>query len=210
MDATSVWQNAALRDLWAQAITPKFVGYFESFVGVPDPEEFKTKRRHHEDTKIPLKIVDRPNGSFVEFLSDVGLILLEQRGGMFKVTPLIPVTSPPPRGPRLPAYASFGRGRARVDRRRIYELDGGMCSYCGRPAGYENFVADHVYPLNKGGADEEANLTVQCAGCKKKWHHLPGDEGWVDPVRFRGRRVKVVRFAERGGLVYPDFELENV
>jgi 5-methylcytosine-specific restriction endonuclease McrA len=209
MNTTMIWNTVDLRAQWEHAITPKLVDYFERFVHAPNPHAFKTKKQHHDDTEIPLKHIDRQDESLVEFLNTVGLVRLERRGDRFSVTPLIPVSVSPPRPLCLPLYASFNRKvRARVNRRRIYDLDGGICAYCGKKTDFENCVIDHIYPFNRGGADDEKNLTVQCSKCKK-WHYLPGDKGWLDPINFRGKRVKRVGFIEKDGFKYPDFEFED-
>ena len=211
MDAsmnTTIWDTPELRAEWTRATTPKLVDYFERFVGAPNPDAFKTKQQHHEDTQIPLKYIDRRDGSLVEFLESVGLIRLERQGDLFKVMPVVPVSVSPRDGIRLPLYASFERERASVNRRRIHDLDGGACAYCGKEVALEDSVIDHVYPFNKGGADDERNLTVQCKDCRK-WHSLPGEEGWIAPTRFRGKQVKSVRFVEEGGFKYPVFEFRE-
>ena len=70
-------------------------------------------------------------------------------------------------------------------------------------------MIDHIYPFNKGGADDVRNLTVQCKTCRK-WLTLPDCAGWRDPVRFRGRKVKPpIRFVNEGGFFYPVFEFED-
>jgi hypothetical protein len=208
MTATKIWETTDLRSQWAQAITPKLVDFFESFVRAPNSHAFKTKQQHHADTQIPVKYIDRRDGSLVEFLDTVGLIRVERRSALLKIMPLIPVSVPPPSELRLPVYASFNRARKRIDRRRIYDLDGGICAYCGKEVDFENCDIDHIYPFNRGGADDEKNLTVQCSKCKK-WHYVPGDKNWLDPIFFRGRKVKRVGFIEEGGFKYPVFEFDE-
>lgn len=202
---TTIWSTPDLRARWARAITTKIVDYFERLAGAPNPDAFKTKHQHHEDTHIPLKHIDRRDGSLVDFLEAVGLIRLERRGELFRVTPMVPVSAFPPDEVKLPTYASTGRKRSVVDRKRVYELDGGVCAYCGQYVALSDCVIDHIYPFNKGGADDERNLTVQCRKCRK-WHAVPGDGRWIDPIRFRGKTVKSVKFVEDGGFKYPVFE----
>lgn len=74
----------------------------------------------------------------------------------------------------------------------------------------DDYVVDHIYPYERGGADAEENLTVQCKALScKKWFYVPGDSGWRDPIRFRGRRVKKVKFVKRGKFYFPDFVFDE-
>lgn len=50
-------------------------------------------------------------------------------------------------------------------RRAVYERDNGVCRYCGRQLGSDSFTIDHVFPVAKGGGDEESNLVVACRPC---------------------------------------------
>ena len=46
-------------------------------------------------------------------------------------------------------------------RREIFDLDGGVCAYCGELA----TAIDHVRPFSKGGATERSNLVAACQPC---------------------------------------------
>lgn len=207
-----IWARPELRAEWEDAISPKLVGFFERLVRARNPRGFKTKQQHHQDAEIPVKFIDRADGSLVEFLQSVGLIQVERRGELIGVSPTLPVTASPSETVPLPLYASWGRGpRASVNRQRVYDLDQGICAYCGkRQVSSRDYVIDHIYPFERGGADTEENLTVQCKapGCRK-WFYVPGDKGWRDPIFFRGRRVKRVTFRKKGKYFFPVFEFDD-
>lgn len=50
-------------------------------------------------------------------------------------------------------------------RKRVYEKYGGRCAYCGEPIEYKEMQLDHMEPLAKGGADNEANYMPACRTC---------------------------------------------
>lgn len=54
---------------------------------------------------------------------------------------------------------------SRKRRERVLERAGHRCFYC-RSEGAE--IADHYYPLAKGGPDAEANLVAACGPCNSK------------------------------------------
>lgn len=48
-------------------------------------------------------------------------------------------------------------------RNRIFRRDGEKCAYCGTET--PPFHLDHIYPVSRGGANHEDNLTVACGPC---------------------------------------------
>lgn len=46
---------------------------------------------------------------------------------------------------------------------RIHERDGFKCQYCGDEDG--PFDIDHIYPVSRGGSDDEDNLCLACKPC---------------------------------------------
>ena len=50
---------------------------------------------------------------------------------------------------------------------QVRERAGGRCEYCQCPATHstETFCIEHIVPVAKGGATEEANLALSCGGC---------------------------------------------
>jgi hypothetical protein len=55
-------------------------------------------------------------------------------------------------------------------KRQIFAEDEYNCQYCGSHFSYPELVIDHIVPLNKGGDNENENLTTACISCNaKKW-----------------------------------------
>lgn len=69
-------------------------------------------------------------------------------------------------------------------RQRVRERAGDRCEYC---LSHQNYVMgrlqiDHVWPIAKGGLDDEENLCLACELCNQhKWTKTRG----VDPVTGR-------------------------
>ena len=57
-----------------------------------------------------------------------------------------------------------GVERGPYTRAEIWERDGGLCRYCGEPAGEDWHIA-HLIALANGGPDTRANVAVACAPC---------------------------------------------
>lgn len=56
-----------------------------------------------------------------------------------------------------------------VDRRVVYERDGGICYLCGKHTTLEQYHLEHVVPIVRGGDHSHANTAVshdKCNGCK--------------------------------------------
>jgi hypothetical protein len=50
-------------------------------------------------------------------------------------------------------------------RRTVWERDGQMCHYCGKPLTFDECTVDHVWPLALGGVDANWNLVAACKPC---------------------------------------------
>jgi 5-methylcytosine-specific restriction endonuclease McrA len=55
-----------------------------------------------------------------------------------------------------------------VDRRAIYDRDGGMCQLCHEPVDYDAMHLDHIIPLSKGGTHEPGNVQTAHGFCNRK------------------------------------------
>ena len=89
----------------------------------------------------------------------------------------------------------MSRAHARLDRRRweavrvaVFTRDSYRCTRCGRPGRLE---ADHVVPLEKGGAEYDlSNITTLCRPChflktagESGRVPIPGAAAWAGMVR---------------------------
>lgn len=50
---------------------------------------------------------------------------------------------------------------------RLFEVQEGLCSYCGRPMEFESATIDHILPLAKGGTWAKINLTLSHKSCNQ-------------------------------------------
>ena len=72
--------------------------------------------------------------------------------------------------PRRPIFVQAPDGRLPTPewkgvRARIFERDNYTCQYCGaRGVALE---CDHVFPISKGGSNEDDNLVAACAPCNR-------------------------------------------
>ncbi len=55
-------------------------------------------------------------------------------------------------------------------RMAVYNKFGGHCAYCGCELEYKDMQADHIEPLELGGADEISNLYPACRSCNHYKH----------------------------------------
>ena len=53
----------------------------------------------------------------------------------------------------------------KVDRRIVYDRDGGICYLCNKPVAFAKMHMDHVTPLSKGGEHSYRNVRVAHAKC---------------------------------------------
>lgn len=59
---------------------------------------------------------------------------------------------------------------APVNRRAIYERDGGKCGICHKPVAFKDMHLDHIIPLARGGTHEPRNVQVAHKTCNLRKH----------------------------------------
>lgn len=62
-----------------------------------------------------------------------------------------------------------------MDRKKIFDMTGGRCFYCGMPLDYNDFHVDHFIPKALGGKDKD-NLVPSCPDCNLSKGDLTIDE----------------------------------
>ena len=72
--------------------------------------------------------------------------------------------------PRRPIFVQAPDGRLPTPewngvRARIFERDNYTCQYCG--ARGVPLECDHVFPISKGGSNDEGNLVAACVACNR-------------------------------------------
>ena len=50
---------------------------------------------------------------------------------------------------------------------RLYKKSNGICVWCKRPLEYDEAVLDHIFPLARGGTNDESNLQVLHLSCNQ-------------------------------------------
>lgn len=84
-------------------------------------------------------------------------------------------------------------------RKRLYELHGGCCFYCGRPITVRSLVKDHFVPRNMGGGDGIENRVAACRECDQaKAGRHPTDE---EVARFEEVRSSKPLVAVKDGTL---------
>lgn len=58
------------------------------------------------------------------------------------------------------------------ERQQIYDMFNGHCAYCGCEITLKQMQADHIEPLELGGADEISNLYPACRSCNHYKHTM--------------------------------------
>lgn len=71
----------------------------------------------------------------------------------------------------LARYARMPRRRLTFSRRGLWQRDGGVCQYSGRPLAYDEANIDHVIPRSRGGATSWEN----CVLADRRVNHRKGD-----------------------------------
>lgn len=84
--------------------------------------------------------------------------------------------------PRRPIFVQAPDGRLPIPewmgvRARIFERDDYTCQYCG--ARGVPLECDHVFPISKGGSNEDDNLVAACVPCNRS-------KGAKTPEQWRG------------------------
>lgn len=72
--------------------------------------------------------------------------------------------------PRRPIFVQAPDGRLPIPewmraRARVFERDEYTCQYCGAQG--VPLECDHVFPISKGGSNEDANLVAACVPCNR-------------------------------------------
>lgn len=202
----TVWSSAEVQAAWRAAISDKALVYFEALCHAPDPHGFKTTAEHSAQAGLEKKFVQRA----VDWLAEHALLQVERTGPRYRLLFSLPITARPPDSnlPR-PFWAVDEIKRVAHSKKvldDIYEQDGGVCAYCTQPVPRDQANFDHVYPAGHRGADRPENLVTACGPCNgRKWHYLPGDEGYLYPQRFRGRRVARTDFVVVNERFVPQF-----
>lgn len=69
--------------------------------------------------------------------------------------------------------------RLGVTRLALFERDHGICHICHKPADFDDFHIDHMFPLAAGGTNDPSNLAVSHPTCNRRKHAK------VAPVQLR-------------------------
>lgn len=59
----------------------------------------------------------------------------------------------------------YDRRVPKAVRERVFELGGHQCAWCGSP---EELQIDHIFPVSRGGTDDEENLQTLCGTCNRR------------------------------------------
>lgn len=62
------------------------------------------------------------------------------------------------------------------ERKRIFDMYGGRCAYCGTGVTFRGMQIDHKKPLRIGGEDTQENLLPACRSCNSYKHSLDVEE----------------------------------
>ncbi len=204
---TPIWSTPDVRAAWQKALSDKALYYFEALCHAPDPHGFKTTAEHSTQAGLEKKFVQRA----VDWLAEHGLLHVEHAPDRrYRLLFSLPISAAPPTPPLpRPLWAVDEIKRVAHSQRTfddLYAQDGGVCAYCEQPVTRDKAEFDHIYPAGKRGADRPENLVTACEECNRiKWHHAPGDDGYLYPKRFRGRRVAETHFHDVQGRFVPHF-----
>lgn len=81
-------------------------------------------------------------------------------------------------------------------RRRIIARQRWLCMYCGGRRKTENFEIDHIYPVARGGSNDESNLQALCGPCNAR-------KGAATDEEFRHRYRELLPPLKSGEQPYP-------
>lgn len=91
--------------------------------------------------------------------------------------------------------------------RDIYVRDRCTCQYCGMSATddfdkYRHLCIDHIVPLTKGGASDDANKAVACRRCNELLGNaMPDGAGREEKIAWKRRTV-----AEKNAVEYQQYQ----
>jgi len=84
---------------------------------------------------------------------------------------------------------------SRTERERIYWKNNGKCAICGQALNINFFTVDHIFPLERGGTNEFANLQPACYPCNAAKSNQTPEEFiarlWI---WFSYNRKEILRF----------------
>lgn len=83
----------------------------------------------------------------------------------------------------------------------VLKRDGYICGYCkdGKRKKTSSLDADHIIPVKYGVFHGIKNFVTACEKCnRKKWGHMPGEEGAPKLLWHCGKRVAKVTLLVRG------------
>ena len=66
-----------------------------------------------------------------------------------------------------PRSISGRRNLSSETRNRVLDRDGRKCRYCGNVA-RNHLQVDHIFPVSRGGTDDEINLVAACSVCNRR------------------------------------------
>lgn len=110
---------------------------------------------------------------------------------------------------RLYRLSKNGGKHTKKDVSELYDLQEGMCFYCGAslsPDGKKTFEVDHFIPIIEGGGDGVNNIVLSCPACNSmKGGHFLGDS--VTHIKdkelrkqLRAMRKRIQKYLESRGL----------
>lgn len=59
-----------------------------------------------------------------------------------------------------------------TERKKVFDMYGGRCAYCGAAVTFRGMQADHKVPLHIGGEDTIENMLPACRSCNHYKHTL--------------------------------------
>lgn len=87
----------------------------------------------------------------------------------------------------------------------VYNRDGGMCFYCGKPITIEEATVEHLLATVHGGNNSVANTTVACTDC----NGLAGARSIVEKIKLRDLKRGVGLASKRTVVTLGDIRIET-